>query len=111
MNSQTLFQVQAMSPRTRGTAPAKFLLCIALLTALSVTGCVGLTGAGTPAGQTNSDNASSGSLAASATNLTFGSIATKASSAQTLTLTNTGTTAVTISQATISGAGFSIAGG
>jgi hypothetical protein len=43
--------------------------------------------------------------------LNFGNVVTGSSSPQTLTLTNTGTAAVTISQATVSGVGFSVVGG
>jgi hypothetical protein len=72
-----------------------------------------LTGAGTPAAETtkNSTSASGGALAASATNFSFGSVVDGATISQALTLTNTGTTAITISQAAVTGAGFSIVGG
>src|SRR5579862_6058727 len=110
MNSPTNSPSHAEPARNRNSAPATCLLLIALLTALSVMGCVGLTGAGTPTAKTNSDTTSSGSLAASATSLAFGSVTTASSSSQTLTLTNTGTSTVMISQATITGAGFSVVG-
>src|ERR1700688_4372634 len=86
---------------------ALILGCLALL---SLTGCVGLTGAGTPGSKSNSSS-NSGTLAASAMTLNFGNVAMGSSSPQTLTLSNTGTTAVTISQATFTGAGFSVVGG
>ncbi len=70
-----------------------------------------MTGAGTPAASNTSNTASSGSLAANATSLTFGNVNIGSSSTQTLTLTNTGTASVTISQATMTGAGFSVVGG
>src|ERR1039458_10391816 len=84
---------------------------LALLAALSVSGCTGLTGAGTPAAGTNSNTASPGTLAASATSLNFGNVTAGSNSSQTLTLTNTGTAAVTISQGTITGTAFSVVGG
>lgn len=111
MNSHTNFLAHGKPVRNRNTSPATLLLFIVLLATLSVSGCVGLTGAGTPAAKTNSDTASTGSLAASATSLAFGNVTTASSSSQTLTLTNTGTATVTISQATITGAGFSVVGG
>src|SRR5579872_5472505 len=111
MNSPTNSLAHVKIARTRNSAPAKFLLGIVLLTALSVTGCVGLTGAGTPVTKTSSDTASSGSLAASATSLAFGNVNTASIGSQTLTLTNTGTAAVAISQATVTGSGFSVVGG
>ena len=87
-----------------------FALILACLAMLSLSGCVGLTGAGTPAAKSNSSS-NSGTLAASATSLNFGNVVAGSSSPQTLTLTNTGTAVVTISQATITGAGFSVVGG
>ena len=79
---------------------------------LTLSGCVGLTGAGTPAANQSTNNSSStGSLAANATSFTFGNVATGSSSSKSLTLTNTGTAAVTISQGTITGTGFTVVGG
>jgi len=87
-----------------------FALILASLAALSLAGCIGLTGAGTPAAKSSSSS-TSGILAASATSFTFGNVAAGSTSPQTLTLTNTGAAAVTISQATVTGAGFSVVGG
>src|ERR1035441_7146444 len=84
---------------------------VALLITSTLSGCAGLTSAGTPPANTSSSTASSGMLAASATSFSFGNVATGSSSPQTLTLTNTGTVVVTISQATITGTGFSVVGG
>ncbi|HEY2645620.1 MAG TPA: choice-of-anchor D domain-containing protein, partial [Candidatus Acidoferrales bacterium] len=83
------------------------------LSLMSIAGCVGLTGAGTPPGKSssNSNPSSLGTLAANATSLSFGNVVAGSSSAQTLTLTNTGGATVKISQATVSGAGFSVVGG
>src|SRR6202035_2696083 len=58
-----------------------------------------------------SNSNSSGTLAASVTSLNFGNVVSGSSSPQTLTLTNKGTAAVTISNATVTGAGFSVVGG
>lgn len=60
---------------------------------------VSLTGAGTQ-----------GQLAASPGTIAFGNIAVNGSTSQTITLSNTGSASVTISQATASGAGFSLSG-
>jgi hypothetical protein len=89
---------------------ALFAVLATLLAALTLSGCVGLTSAGTPA-KTSSGNPPYGTLAASATSFSFGNVATGSSNSQTLTLTNTGTAAVAISQATVAGAGFSVVGG
>lgn len=96
------------NPREPFTLLTAFLVLFGIL---SITGCTGLTGAGTPAASNTSNTASSGSLAANATSLTFGNVNIGSSSTQTLTLTNTGTASVTISQATMTGAGFSVVGG
>ncbi len=82
---------------------------LAIFAALSLSGCTGLTAAGTAS--TASAGSGSGTLAASATSLAYGNIVDGASSSQTLTLTNTGSAAVTISAGTITGAGFSVTGG
>jgi hypothetical protein len=101
--------VVAELPR-RHSPLALFAVLATLLATLTLSGCVGLTSAGTPA-KTSSGNPPSGTLAASATSFSFGNVATGSSNSQTLTLTNTGTAAVAISQATVTGAGFSIVGG
>jgi hypothetical protein len=88
-----------------------FALILACLAVASLAGCVGATGAGTPAAKSTSPSPSSGTLAASATSLNFGNVVMGSSSPQTLTLTNTGTATVTISQATFTGAGFGVVGG
>jgi len=82
------------------------ILALALVSALSLSGCIGLTSAGTPP----NSGSPAGPLAASATSVSFGTVPVGSSAVQTLTLSNSGTAAVTISQATIAGAGFSIAG-
>jgi Cep192 domain 4/HYDIN/CFA65/VesB-like, Ig-like domain len=68
-------------------------------------GCQGLAPAG------SSGNSTLGStLAASSPTLSFGNVQTSKSSNLSETLTNTGTSAVTVSQAKVSGAGFSAGG-
>jgi hypothetical protein len=72
----------------------------------------------TTAGKTNSNvvlslsgvGATPGTLTASPTSLAFGSIQVGSNSSKSETLTNTGASAVTITQATASGAGFSVSG-
>src|SRR5580704_11126902 len=89
-----------------------FFLILAGFAVLSLAGCTGLTGAGTAAkSNSTSSPASAGTLAASAMSLNFGNVAPGATSPQSLTLTNTGAVMVTISQATVTGAGFSVVGG
>lgn len=86
-----------------------FALLIATLALLSISGCVGLTGAGSTTGKSSSG--ASGALALSTTSLNFGNVVAGSVSPQTLTVSNTGTTTVTIMQATVTGSAFSIVGG
>ena len=110
MNAHTKLQSHSHEILNRRIPLDLVALILGCLALLSLTGCVGLTGAGTPGSKSNSSS-NSGTLAASAMTLNFGNVAMGSSSPQTLTLSNTGTTAVTISQATVTGAGFSVVGG
>ncbi len=112
MSAHTNFQTHSHVVSNRRPLLSAFALIITTLTAMSLAGCVGLTGAGTPTSKTaSSTSSSSGTLAASSTSLTFGNVVDGSTSPQTLTLSNTGTASVTISQATVAGAGFSVVGG
>ncbi len=112
MNSHTNFALHFHATPNRRAPLGLFALILALAALLSISGCVGLTGASTPGSKSSSTSASEGTLAASATSMTFGNVAMgSTSSAQTLTLSNTGTAAINISQATVTGAGFSVVGG
>jgi hypothetical protein len=114
MNAYTNLRFHSQTNLNRRAPLGIFVLILTVLAVLSLAGCVGLTGAGTPPGKPSSgsnSSSSSGTLAASATSLNFGNVAAGSSSPQTLTLTNTGTAGVTISQATVTGAGFSVVGG
>ena len=85
------------------------IIATLFITTLTTSGCIGLTSAGAPA-KTTSNGATPGVLAASTTSLVFGAVAPGSKSSQTLILTNTGTTGVMITQATVFGSGFSVAG-
>ena len=111
MNAYTNFGCHFQVTPNRRTPLGLFALIVSCITVLSLSGCVGLTGASTPAAKSSSGSATSGTLAASAATLSFGSVAAGSSSPQTLTLSNIGATSVTISQATVTGAGFSVVGG
>jgi hypothetical protein len=114
MNAYTNFRFHSHVTLNRRTPLGFIALLLGFVAALSLTGCVGLTGAGTPASKSSSGSGSdstAGTLAPSATSLNFGNVAPGSSSPQTLTLTNTGTAAIMISQATVTGAGFSVVGG
>jgi hypothetical protein len=88
-----------------------FAIILGCLAVLSITGCTGLTSAGSTAAKTTSPVTSTGTLAASPTSMNFGNVVMGFSSPQTLTLSNTGTSPVTISQANFTGAGFGVVGG
>src|SRR5260370_2646329 len=66
----------------------------------------------TPVGLSGTAHAATLTLSISPTSLTFGSVTTgTASGTQNVTITNTGNANVTISQITVSGAGYSVTGG
>ena len=115
MKSQS--NARALSPNCQNHRAnfSSLAVFIALVAVMSISGCTGLTGAGTPATNKTTSNAASttgtGTLAANATSFTFGNVTLGSNSSQTLTLTNTGTATVTISQATVAGTGFSVVGG
>jgi Protein of unknown function (DUF1573)/Immunoglobulin domain/Immunoglobulin I-set domain len=111
MNAHTNRRLSSHVILNRRVTLGMFALILGCLAVLSITGCTGVTGAGTPAAKTNSPSTSSGTIAASSTSLNFGNVAIGLASPQTLTLTNTGTGTVTISQATFTGAGFGVVGG
>jgi len=113
MNAHTKLRSHTQAALNRRAPLGLITLILASLAVLSISGCVGLTGAGKPesTSKSNSNSTSSGTLSASSTGLSFGNVVDGSTSPQTLTLTNTGTATVTISQATVTGAGFSIVGG
>jgi hypothetical protein len=101
--SKTQSQPKAPFRRSPGSALATLAV---ILTAITLSNCAGYTSASstTPA-------SSAGVLAASATTLSFGSVAIGSTAMQSLSVTNTGTAAVNVTQATISGSGFSVMSG
>jgi Abnormal spindle-like microcephaly-assoc'd, ASPM-SPD-2-Hydin len=84
----------------QGTALIFLPIVLAFLAAPFLSGCAGLTSAGTGAN----------SLAASKTNLNFGSVKLGGSGALGVTITNAGNSDIAISNVSISGAGFSASG-
>src|SRR4029077_10198832 len=79
--------------RWRSTSPLAFL---ATTLAALISGCVGLTGPAT--------------LSATPSAITFGDIEVGTTGAQTLNLSNSGATSLTVSEASVSGAGFEMIG-
>jgi len=115
MTSHLNVHVHPQRTSNRRASLAFLTLIPVLLAVLSLSGCTGLTGAATPTANssttTNSNDVSSGTLAANATSFSFGNVVIGTSVTQTLTLSNTGTSTVNISQGTVAGAGFSVVGG
>jgi hypothetical protein len=102
---------------------AKFALGLAIVALLGLNGCAGVVGASNPNAPSKSSNQPTGSpsnptpsstgqaqLAASPSSASFANVATGSSSSQTIALLNSGTADATISNATVTGAGFSISG-
>jgi hypothetical protein len=100
-------QIQA-AQHPAWSQPALLLTTIAMVLAMvGLSSCAGYTSAA----KTGTGSPLSGILSASATTLGFGDVAVANTSTQTLTVTNTGTAPVTIAQASISGAAFTVVGG
>src|SRR5260370_7298601 len=78
-----------------------------VLAIVGLSSCAGYTSAA----KTSPGTSGAGVLSASGTSLSFGSVAVGNTTTQSFTVTNTGTATVTISQATMTGAGFSVIGG
>src|SRR4029077_4926352 len=88
---------------------ATLLSVLALILAtVTLTSCVGTTSAGSGSGNPGS---STGVLSASSTRVSFGNVSVGNNKTQSLTVTNTGSAPVNISQATITGAGYTVIGG
>jgi len=116
-HAQTLTLAMATPSSRRGKNENKrkplilFAFLLTLLVSLTLSGCVGLTGASTPTESATSNNTSSGALAANATSFSFGQVAVGSHSQQSMTFSNTGTAAVMVTQGIVTGAGFSVPGG
>lgn len=101
-------QSRPRTPFRRSLGSALATLAV-ILTAITLSNCAGYTSAAS-SGSTSS-SLGSGVLSASATTLSFGSVATGSTAVQSVSVTNTGTGAVDITQATISGSGFTVMSG
>ena len=86
-----------------------------ILSGAFLSGCSGVTsakGSGSTTATTSDTTTSgtSGTLSVSPAAVTFGNVAVGSTSNQSLSVTNSGTVAITISQATVTGAGFTMGG-
>jgi hypothetical protein len=95
-------------PKQRKSLAMLAIIATLFIATLSISGCVGLTSAGSPTKPGSSSTP--GVLAPSATTVNFGNVHIGSTSLRTLTLTNTGTAAVMISDATVVGSAFRIVG-
>src|SRR6266576_1041548 len=102
-NELRVCSLDASAYRGKSNALVLLLAFATVPMILSLSGCAGLTSAKGPAG-------SPGVLSASLSSMTFGNVLVGSNTSQTITLANSGTASVTISQAVVSGAGFSITG-
>ena len=95
-------------PVNRSAQPLVVLVLMAAIFAIiGLSSCA----AYTSAAKTGPSSTGSGVLSASATTVTFGSVAVGSNGSQSVTITNTGTSTVNISQASLTGTGFSVTGG
>ncbi len=79
-------------------------LVLALFSWLSIAGCSGIAGQNTP------PPSGSGQLSISPSSVAFGDVEVGTASTQTVTFSNAGTSSLTVSQAAVSGAGFTTTG-
>lgn len=103
---------QSINPGASVTFAATFAATFAPTTAGNVTGSILIASnaPSPPATVTPSVAGAQGQLTANPSTASFGTVSTGRSNSQTVTLTNGGSAAVSISQANVSGAGFSISG-
>src|SRR5580692_7174753 len=94
-------------PVKRSSTPIILISTLAMILAIvGLSSCAGYTSST----KTTPSNPGAGILSPSVTSVSFGSIAVGNTATQSLTVTNTGLGAVTISGATLTGAGFSVVG-
>src|ERR1700683_3421253 len=95
-------------PVKRSSTPIILISTLAMILAVvGLSSCAGYTSSA----KTTPSNPGAGILSPSATSVSFGSIAVGNTATQSLTVTNTGLGTVTISEATLTGAGFTVIGG
>jgi hypothetical protein len=84
-------------------------LLLLLCATLSISGCIGLTGAAKPA-STSSTTPSGPAISVSPTSVSFGSVAVGGTVSQSVTISNSGDASLTVTQASTTASGFSITG-
>src|ERR1700747_786220 len=100
---------RSLSATSSKRRPLAALLTLAMILAIvGLSSCVGLTNAGPNA---KKSKGGTGTLSAAATSLSFGNVAVGNNKIQSVTITNNGTAAINLSQASATGAGYTVAGG
>ena len=110
MSAHTNLHSHAPLVVNRRAPLGQIALIFASLAVLSLSGCIGLTGAGKPGSSPSSNSATEGTLTSSAARRNFGNVVAGSNSVQTSSLNSTGCATVKISQATVTGTGFSVVG-
>jgi HYDIN/CFA65/VesB-like, Ig-like domain/Abnormal spindle-like microcephaly-assoc'd, ASPM-SPD-2-Hydin/Cep192 domain 4 len=104
------FQNRANPSSHRQVLPLVTLIAV-LVSIVGLSSCAGYTTNAASTTTEKAGNASSGTLSASSSGLTFGSVNVGSNATLSLNVTNTGTATVNVSQAAISGAAFAVVGG
>src|SRR5580693_1672344 len=95
---------------SRSSTPVVLITTLAMILAIvGLSSCAGYTSS--PKTQPSNPGAGAGILSPSVTSVSFGSIAAGNTATQSLTVTNTGLGTITISGATLTGAGLTVIGG
>jgi hypothetical protein len=92
-----------------GRLPTRWNTIVVVLALSALVGCQGFS-AGKPASQGAPQSPLTGALSAAPASVSFGNVQIGTSQTQSNTLSNTGATSLTITQAAVSGAGFSTSG-
>jgi len=105
VNSQALV---AQSKASRPAGPLGSMILLAVIIAMiGLSSCTGMT---VPKAPTKTTGTSQAEISAIPNTAGFGNVSTGTSNSQTISLTNNGTSSLVISNATVTGTGFSIAG-
>ncbi|MGB8522184.1 MAG: choice-of-anchor D domain-containing protein, partial [Candidatus Acidiferrales bacterium] len=112
LNSDRCVQPTSVQARGNQSSPSKpfshLPVIVLVLAAIGLSSCIGYAGA---PGGTKPGTSSAGVLSPSTNNGSFGNVSVGSTATQSLTITNTGNATVNISQATISGTGYTVVGG
>lgn len=100
-------QISQLTAKSQVTVSAVALTLVVMVVSGVLSGCAGYTGAAPASSQ---QDPKAGVLSMGSNTVAFGNVAMGTTAVQNLTITNTGTAAANVSQATISGTGFTVVG-